>query len=288
MKRVLICLSILILLPCVAFGSAYAYWLVHGQYVQHSVAPVAQVSASDIDLNQLLTLTNQDRGNAKISPLSLDQNLVKSAQDKCADMVAHSYYDHISPSGVTWQSFIQKYTPNYALASENLDARWQPTNATQVEQLWMASPEHRANILDTSFTKIGLTDCIGTFQNKPTLFIVAHFLEPEKPVTTVSYIPPPIVPAVTPYTAYQPTPNLASATPTCDYAANEQTIVDAYNVKTSAEARRDTAVTAQINANEYNYTNSADYMIAIGDEQNLHNATLDAISAWFSAQKVTC
>lgn len=145
--------------------------------------PVAQprpsvyvLGTSDVDLNTLFTLVNQDRTDKGLPALKLNPDLQASASDKCGDMVKHGYYDHISPAGVSWISFIERHTA-FKLASENLDSRTVEATAAEVNSDWMNSPEHRANILDGRFTNVGYASCMGQINGQPAIDIVQHFAQ---------------------------------------------------------------------------------------------------------------
>lgn len=131
-------------------------------------------TVSAVDSAQLLILTNEDRAKANLPALTLSTELNKSAADKCQDEITLGYYAHVSPAGKQWYDFIKPYT-YYQTAGENLaDGTY---TASSLEQAWMASPEHKANILSPQFTQIGIAVCKnGTLQD-----IVEHFIEPIVP-----------------------------------------------------------------------------------------------------------
>lgn len=130
-----------------------------------------------VDTTQLLALTNQDRAAANVSPLTLDSNLSTAAMFRCNDMVQNHYYSHTSPTGVKWSDAIKKYYQYYTLAGENI-AQGQ-YSAESVNQAWLASPEHRANIIKPDYTLVGLAVCPNGSQQD----IVEEFMQPYVPPT---------------------------------------------------------------------------------------------------------
>jgi hypothetical protein len=47
-----------------------------------------------------------------------------------------------------------------------------------VEQAWMNSPTHRANLLNQHFTEIGIATAVGTYEGHSTTFVVQEFGTP--------------------------------------------------------------------------------------------------------------
>lgn len=121
----------------------------------------------------LVTLTNADRTASGDSSVVMNAALSAAAQKKANDMIANQYFSHVSPSGVApWYWFTESsYT--YIYAGENLAMDFY-TPAT-LEAAWMASPTHRANILNAKYKDVGFGIAQGTYQGKPAIFIVEFF-----------------------------------------------------------------------------------------------------------------
>ena len=109
--------------------------------------------------NQVLTLVNQQRAANGLGALSMDSALTKTATLKSQDMAKLGYFDHTSPTYGSPFDMMKQFGITYRAAGENI-AMGQ-TSPQQVMQDWMNSPGHRANILNSSFTKIG----VGIAQN---------------------------------------------------------------------------------------------------------------------------
>lgn len=109
--------------------------------------------------NQVLTLVNQQRAANGLGALSMDSALAKTATLKSQDMAKLGYFDHNSPTYGSPFDMMKQFGITYRAAGENI-AMGQ-TSPQQVMQDWMNSPGHRANILNSSFTKIG----VGIAQN---------------------------------------------------------------------------------------------------------------------------
>ncbi|MWV42845.1 SCP-like extracellular [Paenibacillus sp. HJL G12] len=103
---------------------------------------------------QVLDLVNQERSKAGLSSLSMDGDLSKMAMAKAQDMYDNNYFDHNSPSHGSPFDMMKEYGITYNSAGENI-AKGQ-TSPSQVMKDWMNSPGHKANILNKSYSKIGI------------------------------------------------------------------------------------------------------------------------------------
>jgi len=103
---------------------------------------------------QVLDLVNQERSKAGLQPLTMNSALSKMAMDKAQDMINNNYFDHQSPTYGSPFDMMRSYGINYSTAGENI-AKGQAT-PTEVMNAWMNSPGHRANILGSGFTQIGI------------------------------------------------------------------------------------------------------------------------------------
>ncbi|MDI3388416.1 CAP domain-containing protein [Streptomyces sp. B-S-A8] len=102
---------------------------------------------------EVLSLVNQERAQAGCSPVTADAALADLAGDFSEDMAERGFFDHTDPDGDTpWDRAEQAGVTN--LGGENI-ARGQ-TNAQSVMDSWMASPGHRANILNCEYRTLGV------------------------------------------------------------------------------------------------------------------------------------
>ncbi|MFF8971712.1 CAP domain-containing protein [Streptomyces sp. NPDC014995] len=103
---------------------------------------------------EVVDLTNRERARAGLRPLGLDPLLATAARAHSADMVARSFYSHVSPEGSRpWDRTAAAGSARRTIG-ENI-ACGQRSPAEVVEG-WMNSPGHRANILKPAFTHIGV------------------------------------------------------------------------------------------------------------------------------------
>jgi uncharacterized protein YkwD len=120
----------------------------------------AKASPSPVDTGiagyeaTVLTLVNQQRAKAGCPALTRDSRLATAARAHSADMAAHGYFDHTTPSGVSAAQRITNAGYRWSSMGENI-AEGQRTPA-DVMTAWMNSAGHRANILNCGYRNIGV------------------------------------------------------------------------------------------------------------------------------------
>ncbi len=102
----------------------------------------------------VLKITNAERAKAGCKALSANSTLNNVAQAHSADMAAHNYFSHDSQNGKSPFDRMKDAGYNFRAAGENI-AYGQRT-ATDVMNAWMNSPGHKANILNCTYTQIGI------------------------------------------------------------------------------------------------------------------------------------
>jgi uncharacterized protein YkwD len=107
---------------------------------------------------QVIDLINRERSNAGLPPYAMDIRLVESARLHSQDMAVNAYFSHTGLDGSTFAEREQRagYT---SPGGENIAAGY-PTPEAAVAG-WMASSGHRALILHTTMTHIGLGYAAG-------------------------------------------------------------------------------------------------------------------------------
>lgn len=124
----------------------------------------------------LVQMTNEDRIASGMQPLAVNPVLERAAYLKVQDMVAKNYFAHTSPEGVSpWYWFKQAgYT--FRFAGENLAVNF--SESSDVQQAWLNSPAHRANVLNPNFTEMGIATAYGTYKGVNTAYVVELFGTP--------------------------------------------------------------------------------------------------------------
>lgn len=132
------------------------------------------VDASSISETRLLQLTNLDRRNAGLIELKHNSQLDEAAFAKAQNMFEEDYWDHYGPNGETPWQFIKGsgYDP-YKYAGENLAKGFATSEG--VHQAWMASPTHKANIMESKYRDIGFAVVDGYLQGERVTLVVQMF-----------------------------------------------------------------------------------------------------------------
>ena len=142
------------------------------RYIRDSGSPFVAAVISAI----LVDYANQDRGVQELNGLMVNPKLVAAAQAKADDMAAKGYFSHTTPEGYDSWHWFKQVSYDYAYAGENLAVDF--SESSDVEKAWMASASHRANILNSNYTEIGIAVATGTYQGRPTVFAVQMFGRP--------------------------------------------------------------------------------------------------------------
>ena len=113
----------------------------------------ADTSISQVE-QEVVRLVNVERSKAGLQPLVMDSALSQVAKKKSEDMKAKNYFSHTSPTYGSPFDMMKTFGISYTAAGENI-AKGQ-RSAQEVVNSWMNSAGHRANILSTSYTHIGV------------------------------------------------------------------------------------------------------------------------------------
>ncbi len=104
--------------------------------------------------SEVIRLVNEKRKANGLKPLTYDWELSRVARYKSQDMKDNNYFSHQSPVYGSPFDMIKNFGITYRSAGENI-AKGQRTPEAVVNA-WMNSSGHRANILNSSYTKIGV------------------------------------------------------------------------------------------------------------------------------------
>jgi len=106
----------------------------------------------------LLNMHNVERGRSGLSALRVDATLMAIARQRAQDMASKNYFAHTSPTGETAFSLMAGYGYPYSIAGENIAKNNYPDaqSAATAMSGFMNSPSHRANILDSRYSYVGV------------------------------------------------------------------------------------------------------------------------------------
>jgi len=103
---------------------------------------------------EVIRLVNAERAKYGLAALQEDAALTRTARMKSQDMRDNRYFDHNSPTYGTPFQLMKSQGISYRTAGENIAMGYATPEA--VVNAWMNSSGHRANILNSSYTRIGV------------------------------------------------------------------------------------------------------------------------------------
>ncbi len=110
-----------------------------------------------------LCLVNQVRGQNGLPALAPNAKLQQSADQHNNDMVAEDYFAHNGPGGDTPLSrieatgYLSNQTVSYVVGENIAWGTLNLSTPSAIVNAWVNSPEHLANILNTSYTDSGMS-----------------------------------------------------------------------------------------------------------------------------------
>ncbi len=122
-----------------------------------SLAAAAGMTRSE---NALLREMNRVREAQGLEPLHLDGNLERAARAHSREMLQDGVFEHGS-----FGTRMLRFDVRGSLAGENL--AWgtgRLATPRGIVAAWLASPEHRANLLRPTFTRVGIGSLVGAFE----------------------------------------------------------------------------------------------------------------------------
>ena len=119
------------------------------------VLNIPQISQSVLSYeSEVIRLVNEVRRENGLKALTANWELSRVARYKSQDMLNKGYFSHTSPTYGTPFQMIKAFGLSYRTAGENIARGYSTPQA--VVNGWMNSSGHRANILNASYTQIGV------------------------------------------------------------------------------------------------------------------------------------
>lgn len=143
------------------------------------VAPVsisAQAEYALLTPDAIVQRTNSERVAEDLIEYKKNQMLAAAAEEKARDMATRSYFAHATPEGEKTWNLVREKGYAFSRVGENLAVKF--SDPSRVVSMWMASPGHRANLLNEKFVDIGVGVAEGRYQGATTTFIVALYAAP--------------------------------------------------------------------------------------------------------------
>jgi uncharacterized protein YkwD len=132
----------------------------------------------------VLQQLNRIRAQHGLAPLHLNPRLTAAASQHSREMGVDGYFDHSSVDGTAfWKRIERWYSPSgygYWSVGENLLWSSPDVDPQRALDLWMHSPEHRANILNARWREIGvsavhLQSAPGTYRGLAVTIVTTDF-----------------------------------------------------------------------------------------------------------------
>lgn len=119
---------------------------------KEELAVSAMSEEQEINAGQVLDIVNRNRSSAGLHSLKLDADLCAAAQIRANEIVAS--FSHTRPDGRKFSTVLTDNGIRFTAAGENI--AWGQTSSEQVMNAWMNSDGHRANIMNVTYTKLGV------------------------------------------------------------------------------------------------------------------------------------
>jgi len=104
--------------------------------------------------NEILKLMNKKRIEAGLNQLALDNALLQIARYKSNHMIQYNYFNHNTPQGINWTSWLVSIGYYYNTTGENIASN--NYDPVQLFNQWWNSPGHRANMMNPAYNKVGI------------------------------------------------------------------------------------------------------------------------------------
>lgn len=169
--------------PLVALACAIALVAIAAPAAFSSLHAGRSGAAAVLDAGVLQQL-NAVRAQHGLAPLKESKELDAAAAEHSREMAVDGYFDHSSLDGTSFSTRIAHWYGSsgysYWSVGENLLWSSPAIGAVRALQLWMRSPEHRANILNPRWREIGVSAvhdpaAAGAYGNRPVTIITTDF-----------------------------------------------------------------------------------------------------------------
>jgi hypothetical protein len=125
--------------------------------------------------DKIISLTNGQRNQAGLNTLQINDQLTQAAKAKAQAVLDSQIFDH-TINGKRFSTWIKATGYQYNIVGENLAIDF--VTSEGLMRAWMASPEHRENILGDEYTEIGVGIAEGKFAGQNTIIVAQIFGDP--------------------------------------------------------------------------------------------------------------
>lgn len=140
------------------------------EYFARETAGLADLQAVRQEMLDRINTLRQATG---LESLEMDPRLNTAAQAHAQDMLARTYYNHVSPEGTTPRRRVQAAGFAADLVAENIAAG--QTSVDDALGAWLHSTGHRKNLMDARITHIGIGMAVGSYDSRYRVLWVQDF-----------------------------------------------------------------------------------------------------------------
>jgi uncharacterized protein YkwD len=132
-------------------------------------------SLSQAQMESSITcLINDQRTTHGLQPVTPNTDLRQAALSHSNEMISESYFEHTSPSGLTFMDRIEQYgymdgARTWTVGENLVWGNGELSTPQALVTAWMNSPPHRENLLRSTFQELGLAAVAGTPVNSSDL-----------------------------------------------------------------------------------------------------------------------
>ena len=132
----------------------------------------------------VLSQINVFRRNHHLAPLALNVKLGAAAREHTVQMAQDGYFAHESADGALFWKRIQAFygSSPWSFWSVGENLLWSSPDVTPAKalQMWLASPEHRANLMNPRWREIGVSAvhvdaAPGVYKGLPVTIVTTDF-----------------------------------------------------------------------------------------------------------------
>ena len=123
----------------------------------------------------MIRLINDVRSGNGLGRLRISRALCRAADAHSRDMLRRDYFDHASSDGTSFDRRVRRYVDARSVAETLAALGQRHGGAATVVRMWMASPPHRAVLLGSGFSRIGLARRWGTLGAAGRAVVTADF-----------------------------------------------------------------------------------------------------------------
>jgi uncharacterized protein YkwD len=137
--------------------------------------PASAATASRVE-RKIVTLLNRERARHGLPAVRLNRHLVDAARFHSAEMLRYDYFDHNSVHPArAWDARVRSYLFRRVVGETLAWGAGTYATAAMTVRMWMASPPHRAIILNGSFRLVGIGRKLGSYAGSSGAMVTADF-----------------------------------------------------------------------------------------------------------------